>query len=195
MAKYDGLTSMNPSQEAFEHLGGNMREGDPFTFAPTVWKYMIDRFAVQSVLDLGSGTGYAADWFDKSGVKTLAVEGFHENVINSKYPSFLLDLEKGFVTTRVDLCHCQEVVEHIKEEYKENLMKTMICGEVVLMTHAVPGQSGHHHVNLQPAEYWINEFKAYGYHLLSEDTDRIRKLAKLDGAIFLMNTGMIFHSS
>lgn len=51
MSIYEGLSCM-VSQEA-PHLGGNIAEGDPFTFAPKVWDYLIKRFAVRSVLDLG----------------------------------------------------------------------------------------------------------------------------------------------
>ena len=33
------------------HLGGNVIEGDPFTHSPLVWDYLIQRFALRSVLD------------------------------------------------------------------------------------------------------------------------------------------------
>ena len=35
---YAGLTN-NSSPQA-PHLGGNIKEGDPFTFAPSVWNYV-----------------------------------------------------------------------------------------------------------------------------------------------------------
>jgi hypothetical protein len=63
------------------------------------------------------------------------------------------------------------------------------------MTHALPGQAGYHHVNLQPPEYWIQKLEAKGGRLLQEDTDRVRKLAAADGAIYMQNTGLVFANS
>jgi len=64
----------------------------------------------------------------------------------SLYPAIQHDLTKGAVFARVDLVLCQEVVEHIEEKYLENLLDSFATGKYVLMTHAVPGQGGHHHV-------------------------------------------------
>jgi hypothetical protein len=60
---YSGTTFVRSKDEP--HLGGNVREGDPYTFCPQVWSYVIERFAIRSVLDLGSGIGYAADFFHR----------------------------------------------------------------------------------------------------------------------------------
>jgi hypothetical protein len=92
----------------------------------------------------------------------------------------------------VDLVHCQEVAEHIEEQYLENLMASMLCGKIILMTHAMPGQVGHHHVNLQPPEYWIQHFESRGGTLLAEDTRRVRALAEKDGAGYMKRSGMVF---
>ena len=50
------------------HLGGNIYYGDPSTFCPQVWDYVIQRFAIKSVLDLGSGEGYSAAYFHSKGL-------------------------------------------------------------------------------------------------------------------------------
>lgn len=62
MSNYEFVVNENAP-----HLGGNLWQGDPWTFAPRVWRYMIDRFAVNSVLDIGSGRGHAAHWFHRAG--------------------------------------------------------------------------------------------------------------------------------
>jgi len=59
------------------------------------------------------------------------------------------------------------------------------------MTHALPGQGGHHHVNEQPAQYWIDHLKRINCHVLIEDTNRVRKLAALDNAGYLARTGLV----
>jgi hypothetical protein len=187
---YAGL--VGASSEATPHLGGNVTVGDPFTYSPLVWDYVIDRFCITSALDLGSGCGNASFYMHKKGVRVVAVEGFRDNVEASLYPAIQHDLTTRAVATRVDLVHCQEVVEHIEEKYLGNLLDSFACGKYVLMSHAVPGQGGYHHVNCQPADYWIDHLSKRGFRLLAEDTNRIRVLAQRDGAIYLTNTGMIF---
>jgi SAM-dependent methyltransferase len=174
------------------HLGGNLMEGDAWTHCPGVWNYVIDRFAVKSVLDLGCGLGYSSHYFKKKGLDVLAVDGMIENVNNSIYPSLLCDLTKDRVTTRVDLVHCQEVVEHIEEQYLDNLLSSLACGKFILMTNALPGQGGYHHVNEQPTEYWIGHLKKYNCEYMSEDTARIRRIAEQEGAVWMARTGTIF---
>ena len=187
---YDGLVPA--LSEASPHLGGNITVGDPFTYSPLVWDYVIDRFCITSALDLGSGCGNASFYMHKKGVRVVAVDGFRDNVAVSLYPAIQHDLTERAVFTRVDLVHCQEVVEHIEEKYLCNLLDSFASGKYVLMTHALPGQVGHHHVNCQPSEYWIHHLSTRGFRLLAEDTSRIRVLAERDGAGYLTHTGMIF---
>jgi SAM-dependent methyltransferase len=174
------------------HLGGNIMEGDPETYSPSVWDYTISRFGIESVLDLGSGIGNASQYFFRKGMKVLAVDGLEANVQKAIFPTILHDLTQGPIKARVDLVHCQEVVEHIEEEYLDFLLDSLMAGKFILMTHALPGQGGHHHVNLQPPEYWIDHLSHRGCHVLAQDSNRIRTLADKDGAIYLAATGLLF---
>lgn len=187
---YVGLAGVYPPSEV--HLGGNVREGDPFTFSPKVWNYVIDRFAVKTILDLGSGLGYSSHYFHGLGKQVIAVDGLKENCDSAIYPTIQFDLVRGPIHCSVDLVHCQEVVEHIDEQYLDNLLQSLACGKFVLMTHAVPGQGGHHHVNLKPTEYWIENMARFKCELIEEDTKRVRKLAEDDGAKYLAATGLLF---
>ena len=188
---YAGATIVGKESEP--HLGGNVKEGDPYTFCPQVWSYVIERFGIDSVLDLGSGVGNAAEYFHRRGLRTVAIDGLVENVRMSLFPAVCHDLTKGPVITNVDLVHCQEVVEHIEERYLDNLLRSLACGRVVLMTHAVPGQTGYHHVNLQPMEYWVNHLAGRGYSLLVEDSNRIRRIAHQENAVYMQRSGLLFH--
>src|SRR6516164_8232178 len=89
---YSGVTFMG--SKAKPHLGGNVLEGDPYSFCPRVWSYVIERFAISSVLDLGSGIGYAADFFYRKGLRTIAVDGLLENVKMALHPTVCHDLTK-----------------------------------------------------------------------------------------------------
>jgi hypothetical protein len=173
------------------HVGGNTVEGEPFTYAPSVWEYVVRRFSVTSILDLGSGKGYSSHFLSKLGCSVVAVDGLEENCLSAVYPTLHLDLTCHKAVTKVDLVHCQEVVEHIREEFLENLLASLTCGKFILMTNALPGQGGYHHVNEQPTEYWINHLARYNCSVLVEDSNRIRRLAHVDGARYLAQTGLL----
>jgi 2-polyprenyl-3-methyl-5-hydroxy-6-metoxy-1,4-benzoquinol methylase len=39
------------------HLGGYLEDGDEYTYMPDVWDYLVKKFDVKSILDVGCGTG------------------------------------------------------------------------------------------------------------------------------------------
>lgn len=176
-------------------FGGNIWQGDPCTYAPSVWRYMIERFAVNSVLDVGAGRGHAAHWFHKQGRMVVAMDAEPINVHAAYYPMVQHDITAGPFVCPVDLVCCHEVVEHIEERHIGNLMKTLCNGDVVIISHAVPGQDGHHHVNCQHSEYWIESMERCGFNHMSIDSHRIRALAEIDGAIHLTRSGLVFGRS
>lgn len=180
------------TDEEHVHLGGNVFGGDPLTFSPKVWSYLIDRFALKSVMDLGSGLGHAASYFHKHGVPTVAVDGMMFNVFNGVYPTVMHDLTKSPFICSVDMVYCAEVVEHIAEEHINNLLQTFTCGSVICMTHALPGQGGYHHVNCKDDDYWIKKMQSIGAGYLDIDTTKIRVLATEEGAIHMARSGLVF---
>lgn len=159
------------------HLGGNWKQGDPATFCPNSWTYVVEKYKIKSVTDVGSGLGYAADWFHKKGLTVHAIDGLEINVSNAIFPTTLIDLTERSFVKNVDLINCIEVVEHIEEKYINNLLDTICCGKFLFMTHAIPGQEGWHHVNCQFEDYWIHHLSTRGMILSKEDTSEIRKLA------------------
>jgi len=174
------------------HLGGNIVEGDPLTHSPRTWDYLIERFALKSVMDLGSGTGHAAWHFHKRGIATVAIDGLVSNIINSAYPTVLHDLCEGPVVCKVDMVTCVEVAEHIDVTYVGNLINSLACGKYTVMSHASPGQGGHHHVNCQNDDYWINLMQGVGGVFLDIDTQRVRAIAGTEGAFHLSRSGLVF---
>lgn len=185
---YNGIRFYNDH----EHLGGNPLEGDPYTYAPNTWLYLINRFCIESMLDVGSGLGHCPWFFFKHGVKCLALDGLEDNIKNAVYPTVQWDITKGPFKTKVHLTHCQEVVEHIEEKHIQNLIDTLKCGKYICITHAVPEQGGHHHVNCQTTEYWFEVMKNNNCYLLEEDTERIREISLKDKSGYLGNTGLLF---
>ncbi|SHH86197.1 methyltransferase domain-containing protein [Cognatishimia maritima] len=173
-------------------LGGNLLHGDTQAITPALWRFLIDRFSPRTVLDIGAGEGNALSFFHRQGIIAHGFDGLPRNVLNAKYPIALHDLKAGPYIYPCDLVHCVEVVEHIKEEFIDNLLKTLINAPIVMMTHALPGQKGHHHVNTQPEAYWIDKMSEYGY-ALSLDNAKFREIASRENAdSYFGESGLIF---
>jgi hypothetical protein len=181
--------------ESKPHLGGNTIKQDKNTWSPSSWKYVIEKFNVKSVIDLGSGEGYTAKWFKDMRLDVTAVEGLEINVKNAVIPTILHDLTTGPFKKSADLVICIEVVEHIEETYLENLLESMCQGKYLFMTHAIPGQPGYHHVNCQESQYWIDHLSNKNFLLLEEESKIIQSLADRDKAKHIARNGMLFAKS
>ena len=104
----------------------------------------------------------------------------------------LHDLKRGPYRYPCDLVYCVEVVEHIKEKFLDNLLGTFQNAPVVVITHALPGQRGHHHVNTQPREYWLEKMDEIGYSL-SMDNEKFCAVAAAENAdSYFAKTGLVF---
>jgi 2-polyprenyl-3-methyl-5-hydroxy-6-metoxy-1,4-benzoquinol methylase len=173
-------------------LGGNLHHGDLACFTPKVWEYVKKRFSIRSMLDVGCGEGHAVAFFQSMGVLAHGIDGLLLNVQRAVTPVALHDLKRGPYVMPVDLVLCVEVVEHIEEQFLDNLMGTLTNGQLVLMTHALPGQDGHHHVNCQPAEYWVRKFQERGYRLARE-AQLVRKMSETEGwPTHFSKSGLLF---
>jgi hypothetical protein len=160
---------------AAPHLGGYIVGGDDATFFPELWTWLVAEHGVETMIDVGCGEGHAVDYFDTLGAESVGIDGVrqdHDGV-------YCHDYTAGPYTPpfTVDLCWCCEFVEHVEERYVPNFLATFVCADLVLMTHAEPGQQGHHHVNCQPAAYWRGVLAAVGYRLDADLTRKTRELA------------------
>lgn len=196
------------------HLGGYVAadnqypNGDPMTYTPFVWEYLLNKFNPTTVLDVGCGEGHALLWFlearraDRALKNVGGYEGCKTAIENGRVPGHVVEYDftdppllPGFVffdqgKTLVWSC---EFVEHVEEKFSENFLKIFAQADVVAMTHAFPNQPGHHHVNCQPMEYWVDKMKARGFSLDHIATAETRALAlnshwKRSGLVFVKNT-------
>jgi hypothetical protein len=60
-----------------------------------------------------------------------------------------------------------------------------------MMTHALPGQPGHHHVNCQPSRYWVQRLKGIGFDL----DYRLTRYARTLGHAYFLRSGLVFVKS
>jgi hypothetical protein len=170
-------------------LGGNLHHGDLNTFCPVVWQFLIDRYAIHSVLDVGCGEGHAVDWFNRHGVYAVGIEGLWSNVVGGVHPIVHHDITQSVFKIKADMVWSCEVAEHIDEQYVGNYLATLANARIVAMTHALPGQAGYHHVNLQPPGYWIAKMEEHGYTYDEVSTTRARAL---ETSTYFRATGLIF---
>ena len=175
-----------------ESLGGNLRHGDTDAITPGLWRYMVDRFAIRSVLDIGAGEGHALNAFHRMGLVAHGFDGLERNVRNARFPIALHDLTRGPYVFPCDMTHCVEVVEHIEESHLDNLLATLANAPVIFMTHALPGQLGHHHVNTREEAYWVDKIGARGYRL-SKDNESFREMARRHNEnSYFAKSGLVF---
>jgi hypothetical protein len=179
-------------KELPKHLGGH--SGVTHVDSGTL-KYFRYKYNIKSMIDVGCGPGGQVAAAKKLDIDALGVDGDH--TIHRDIPFVLHDYTKGFLNKNVtnrdsyDLAWCVEFLEHIGEEYIPNVMDTLIDCKIVVCTHALPGCTAPHHVNLQSEEYWINKFNEYGFKLSVEDTNAIRKETTMTRE-FINRTGKVF---
>lgn len=166
---------MNPKATDVDgHAGGNYIGGNLY---PNFWRYLKDRFAVKTALDVGCGLGESTKGLVAAGIEHVyAFDGFRENIAVSLEGVQYHNLNNGpFVIGKVvDLAWASEVLEHIDYQMLPNLMMSLLQAKVLAVNAAGPGQTGHHHVVLRTwPEFWIPLFEQYGFTEIKDITDNI----------------------
>ena len=178
--------------------GLQIRNGDPQTYTPQLWRWAVERLGVRSVIDIGCGEGHAALFFRQLGCDVLAVDGS----LQAERDSVIADahvrhdfIEGPLQTDRTfDLAWCCEFVEHVEERFAVNFLTTFEAAGIVMLAHAVPGQPGWHHVNCQTAEYWVDRMSDHGFVFDKDLTHESRALSsgkhyRKRGLLFLRREG------
>lgn len=186
------------------HLGGHMNKVHVDRGSLL---YMKETFDCKDMIDVGCGPGWQVQLATDLGYEcTIGIDGdwtvLRSIQSNSKNPFFYihdftagpwLPFELPFIPDRFDLAWCVEFLEHIEEQYLPNVFETFKTCRYVVMTHAVPGQDGHHHVNCQTADYWIAKFEENGFRYLPVTTKKIREASTMQKP-FIQRTGMVFQN-
>lgn len=173
------------------HLGSHMGVCHTDEGALT---WLQEGLRLETMIDVGCGTGGQVAAALKCGfTQALGIDG--DGTIDRGGIAFCChDYNTGpLEPVAYDLAWCVEFVEHVDEEFIGNFMATFAEARYVVMSHATPGVDGHHHVNCQEKEYWMQEFAQRGFVFEPDLTVGLRKASTMDRD-FLRETGLVFRN-
>jgi hypothetical protein len=180
------------------HLGGGEKRchDDKGTL-----QYMIDRFNIKSMIDIGCGRGCQLRVAKTLGLNpVLGIEG--DKWLSAQHwgnlPILIHDYTTGpspLTDETFDLAWTVEFLEHVEEKYIPNYFPDLQRAKYVVCTFAPPGKEGHHHVNCQPYEYWLDVFiNYYNFSLIEDACHGIRKMSTMRKH-FIRNYGLVFKNN
>jgi len=143
--------------------------------------------------DLGAGPGFYTHFLQQRG---LTCWGFDIEPIPEIELTDINKLDLSQPTTMIgkaDVVLCLEVGEHIEAEFESIVINNIsqLAREKIILSWAIPGQGGYGHVNCQPNDYIINEFKTRGWALNTEESNHLRK--HCSGCSWFEETIMVFN--
>jgi len=147
--------------------------------ASVVVPLLLSLLPTKSVIDIGCGLGAWAAEFSANGVPdVLGVDGDYVDRSQLRIPPdrfFAHDLTEPLqFDRRFDLAVCLEVAEHLPEWRAGGLVADLTSlAPCVLFSAAVPGPTGHNHINSQYLPYWVELFRRHGYEAIDPIRPRI----------------------
>lgn len=159
-------------------------------------EYLVDKFHPITVLDVGSGPFGSKKIFHDFGVQWVwCIDAddqlLYRDDLKDQLGTFsVVDLERSAYRfpTMFDMVYSYECAEHI--EHVDNYIETITvnCARILVITHALPNQGGHHHVNEQLDTYWIDKITKKGFKYLEKESMKGRK----EGDGYFCLSGLIF---
>lgn len=157
-------------------------------------KYVKENLGVKTMLDVGCGPGGQVKTAISLGIEAEGVDG--DPRVVAEADGIVInecDFTKDTFEREVDFIWSVEFLEHVKEEFQENYMKTFAKAKHVFVTFAPPGKGGNHHVNLKPASYWVETFAKYGLEYDEEITNQIKAASTMQRE-FVKRNGLYFRA-
>jgi len=165
-----------------QHLGG-FSEMDPGGINPHLFKHMIEKYGVKSLLDIGCGRGFSTSWFLLHGVDAMCAEGSHDAVERTIIP----DADKRLVEhdfsrgpwwpeKTYDVAWSVEFLEHVGVQYHFNYVSSFRKAALIFVTFS--RGAGFHHVEVHQKEWWLQKYESYGFKYDDKLTEEAKNIAR-----------------
>jgi len=172
-----------------DHLGGHQGKTHSDTGA---LEYFIDNYDISSMLDVGCGPGGQVLQATDMGLTATGIDGdFTVERPGDHWHIHDYTTGPSKLVQQFDLVWSCEFVEHVYEKYMQNFLQDFARGTWICMTYAPPGFPGHHHVNCQPKQYWIDAIESLGYKYSEQDTQAVRQCSTQKKK-FVTRRGLVF---
>lgn len=146
---------------------------------------------IKTVYEFGCGNGLYTKNMLNHGLDVDSSDGNPNTFDITDGISYTMDISKKLNLEKRDAVLCLEVGEHIPREY-ESVVLDNICDlsdNIVIMSWAIVGQSGHGHVNCRNNDYIIEQMKNRRFEYRKIESDFLRKNSELN---WFKNTIMVF---
>jgi len=146
-------------------------------YAP--FKFLADRYAPKSVLDVGCGSGIYLKLLESmTNCEILGLDGISlDGTVLTESDYRLCNLEEHQdIDQWYDLAMCLEVLEHLptdKTDASLDILESSGAHRIVFSA-AEPKQPGRRHINCQPIEYWLEKWAVRGWYPNIVDTFAFR---------------------
>lgn len=146
-----------------------------------VWGYLLTKFGLTTLLDVGCGYGHAMRFFADHLVTVQGIDGDPAcQGPEQQCPGCVLthDYTTGSAPLGprlYDLAWSAEFLEHVEFPYVPNYMRDFRRCRIVVVTHAEPGQNGHHHCLCETDAFWVEKFYEYGFDHNPNETALLRR--------------------
>jgi hypothetical protein len=172
-----------------DHLGGHLNKTHIDAGA---LDFLIERLPpIRRMLDIGCGPGGMRELAKVRNIEWLGIDG--DPKFDGDPEIRIHDFSQGKFNPPglFTLGWSVEFLEHVEEEYLPNLEPVWAACDYLCITHAPPGWPGHHHVNCQPAEYWIEHFTRLNFGYEPALSTGVRHASSMNKN-FMQRTGLVF---
>jgi len=171
-----------------DHLGGHKNRTHLF---PNIFDFIISKYNIKSMVDVGCGPGGMIEYAHEKGLDAIGIDG--DWTINRNIEVIIHDFSNGpILVNKHDLAWSVEFLEHVNEEYMDNYFSVFKQCKYIMCTAALPGKKGHHHVNCQNHDYWVEKFAERNFYYDHKTTLKIQNITEQKSKNFIQQTGKFF---
>jgi hypothetical protein len=144
------------------------RDDGWLNFFDQIAKRIIEQFEPKTVLDAGCAWGFLVEAFRNHGVEAYGVD-ISEYAIQNVHPDIKPYCWIGSITepfpNKYDLITCIEILEHLPQKEAEKATENLCTHSNEIVFSSTPfDYKESTHFNVQPPEYWAEQFARYGFY-------------------------------